>query len=344
MAKQTRISNFDILKAVFPDTPPTWDERINIDSKSNWDTSKTVIAGSEFEVLRNQIFEELVNRIAVVKFTNTTLNNPLSFFKSGSLPFGDTIQEIATDIVEAKEFNGKYSDQFEYNDSEVHSAYHRINRTQLYERTITDILVRRAFVDEYGLQSLLNGLVNSLYKSNTVDEFIYTKQLISGFIDNSAYPIKDTQKIQVPNILSNSASKDDLNSFIVDVKKVMRRGTFPSRNYNPSNLMNSFIPSDMVLILNSDVTSINEVNNLSSAFNPDYLDLNVPIISVDNLSTSNPKLIGCILDKNGVMIRNVLERVTTAYNAKSLYTNYFFHVHQIYAMSPFTNSIYIEME
>lgn len=265
-----KVSNFEILKAVFPNNLPTWDGRINLESQAHWNDAKTVISGDEFQPLRNQIFNELINRIALVKFTDASINNPLAFFKSGSLPFGDTIQEIATDIVEAKEFVHTYTDQFTYEDNEVHAAYHRINRTQKYKRTITDILVRRAFVDEYGLQTLLNQLVNSLYKSNNLDEFIYTKKLISGFLNNSDYPIKESQIINVPNISAVNSSKESLNEFIINVKRLMRRSTFANREYNPANIMTSTQPSDMVLILNSDITSINEVNNLSSAFNPDF--------------------------------------------------------------------------
>lgn len=340
MAK-AKVSNYEIVSSLFPSTPATWDSRINLSSRAMWDEAKVVIAGDQFAPLRNEIFNQLINRIGIVKIHERIFNNPLSQFKNGAMNFGDTIQEIATDVVEAKQFDNGYSNQFETEEPNVKACYHRVNRKQFYKITVHDADLQYAFTEEYGLQQLLNRIINSLTNSNIIDEFLYTKRLITSYVDNSEYPLLDSQILEVPHISTRSRSADSLKYFLEDVKTCMRMMRFPNRKYNSARQMNQVDASDMTLIMNANITSINEVNNLASAFNPEYMDLNIPIISVDQISEKDPSIIGAIVTSRSLDIRNTKETMRIAENAQSLYTNYFYHIHQIYTASPFENMVLI---
>ena len=338
-----KVTNFELVNS-FANIPPTWAARINTSSQQMWNEAKVLIAGDSFAPLRNEIFSQLVNRIALVKIRERMFSNPLSQFKNGAMNFGDTIQEITTDVVEAKQFDHGYSNQFETEEPVVKACYHRVNRKQFYKVTVHDADLQYAFTEEYGLQQLLNRIIGSLTNSNIIDEFIYTKRLITEYVNQSEYPLQPSQILTVPHISTRKRSKENLNYFLEDVKTAMRMMRFPSRAFNAAKQMNQVTAEDISLVLNANITSINEVANLSSAFNPEYLDLNIPIISVDQLSEKDPSIIGAILTNRSLDIRNTKETMRIAENAQSLYSNYFYHIHQIYTASPFENLLLIREE
>lgn len=341
------LSNFQIVNSLFPNTPASWNNRINTESQAAWNDSSLLISADEFQPERNEIFSALINRIASVVIKNRNFNNPLAMFKKGLMPFGDTIQEIATDVIKASEFHAGKSDQFEYSENDVKAVYHKINRQQFYKRTIDDSFVQRAFTTENGLQQLVNTLVNSISGSNTVDEFLYTKKAIADVINldkTGKYKLQDTQIIDLPDIRKMSRKTTDIHYFIEKIKTTMRLMQFPNRNYTLSGQMQQCNASDMVLLLNADIVSINEVNNLSQAFKPEYMNLDIPVIAVDNLSEDDNSVVGCIMSREALNIRNTKEVTRYADNARSLYTNIFYHIHQIYAVSPFETMVFLKVK
>ena len=201
--------------------------------------------------------------------------------------------------------------------------------------------MRRAFLSPNGLQQFVSSIVSRLTQSNTIDEFIYCKQLFSEYLELATFVLKPTQFIDVPNISRDARTNSDVRAFITKTKQVLSKMQFPTRDYNPMNMMEALDPQSTRIILNSDIIAINEVDNLASAFHTQYMGLNIPMLAVDQLIKTNANIIGCIVDNSAVEIKDTLNTLTTAYNAEGLYTNYFLHIHQMYAISPFANVIFI---
>lgn len=337
-------TNYELVKALFPTTPATWDSRINLTSQANWAAAATVIAADDYDVARNQIFSALINRIGLVKIKEASFSNPLSMFKQGYMSFGDTMQEIAVDVTQAQTYATGNAPQFETADPQVSAAYHRVNRQDFYKTTVYDAQLQYAFTEEYGLSTLIKTIISTLQESNTIDEFIYTKKLITDFALNKAVPLQASQIITVDNITTRPRSATAINYFLEDVKTKMRAMGFPSREYNAAGQMKQTSPNGLVLVLNSNITVINEVSNLASAFRPEYLDLNIPIISVDQIDPNDKNVIGAIMSRSTLDIRTTKEAFTMASNAQALYTNYFLHIHQIYSASPFETFMLIKQK
>ena len=335
-------TNYEIVKSLFPTTPATWDDRINLEGKNYWSEAAQVISADGYEAVRNQIFNALINRIGLTMIKQRNFTNPLAMFKQGYMPLGDAMQEIAVDVTTAQQYATGNANQFETADPQVSAAYHRVNRQQFYKTTVYDAQLQYAFVEEYGLSTLIKTIVAKLQSSNTIDEFIFTKKLLSDYIKNKVFPIKKSQIITVDSISSRPRSATAINYFLEDVKKAMRKMGFPTRDYNAAGQMQQSTPDDLVLILNSDITVINEVSNLATAFRPEYLDLNIPIISVDQVDPSDKTILGAVVSKAALDIRTTKEIFTVANNAQALYTNYFFHIHQIYSASPFESMLFIK--
>lgn len=343
-------SNAKLIELAYEKTPPTFDGRLSEGTKKFFIERNVIISTDEFVPLQNEIFKTLINRIGLTSFVNLSTSNPLSTFKSGSMAFGDTIQEISNDIIEGRHFEGSnvQKDQFKPYNNDVNSAYYRINRQDYYPVTVYGPDLNRAFLNANGLQQLISGILGTLDKSNTVDEFILTKRLFKEHFTGKIKPIQKTQVVEVPNIVSGNATTADIKTFIETVKKVAKAMTFNSRDFNQMQYMSAVNPSDMVMVCDYRASIVNEVQNLSGLFNPQYNAINMPIIDVDNFSTNKDgspdadmgKVIAIMCDKNTFDIKKTFSQVTNSANAESLYTNYFFHIHQLYRASPFRSCVY----
>lgn len=343
------LCNADMLKLVYAQDPATWGARIPDPSKMKWEEMNTLINATNFKQGRNEIFEELVNRIGLTRFIQMQADNPLAMFKRGSMRFGDTVQEISTDIVTATEFGGVKSpdiDQFIPKLSDVQAAYFKKNRKQYYKITVGDDRLERAFINERGLQALISGILSSLDRSNEVDEFIFAKQALSSYYKNDQYPLLDTQQVLVPDVTSDTVKREDIVKYIEIIKKTSKKMTFNSRFFNPVKMMNISRPSDLILISRYQAGIVNEVQNLSVIFNEQFNELKVPIIDVDDFGVDDkgneilPNVTSILCDRRLVEILLIHNEVTTAYNAQNLYRNYFFHIEQLYKTSPFHNCIF----
>lgn len=344
MSKKEFISNGALIKFAYDQNPITWPGRINVDSRTNFDTIGSMIAAQNYKTEMNQIFDELINRIGLTKLHSQRFNNKLGFFKTGAMRLGATYQEIAADIIEGQRFKPGEVNQFEVFQNDVHAAYHKINREDVYPVTIPDERLKRAFTEEGQLQSLIASIISQLEKSNEVDEFIYTKRLIQSYYTNKEKPVKDTQKIKVPDIVKQGRTVEDIKQWLETVKLTLNKMTFPSRDFTSSGIATQGYPDTLAVILRYEIPTINEINNIASAFNPQYMEVGIPIITVDDFGEGMEKVQGVILDKEQLEIKENLKDMTTADNARGRYRNYFYHVWQMYSASPFKNAVFIETQ
>lgn len=343
MAKEFK-SNAELIKFALDNNPPTWAGRINVDSRTDFDKIGVLLAAQNYKTEMNQIFEELVNRIGLTKLHSQSFTNKLGFFKTGAMRLGSTYQEITADVIKGQKFKPGEVNQFEVFENNVTAAYHKINREDLYPVTIPDERLNRAFVEEGQLQSLIGELISQMSKSNEIDEFVYAKRLIQAYYSNKEKPLLDTQKIKVPDIIAKTRTIEQIKQWLETVKLTLNEMTFPSRKFTSSGIMTQGIPSDIAIILRYQIPTINEINNIASAFNPQYMEVGIPIITVDDFGEGMEKVQGVILDKQQLEIKEVLKDMSVADNARGRYRNYFYHVWQMYAASPFKNAVFLETE
>lgn len=336
--------NLTIAKAVWDTATPQFKSRIPEPSQENLERIGVLISSDNYKNERNEIYNALVNVIGMQKVHQQSLTNPLKMFKGGSMRLGDTYEEMMSDVIEAQTFRISEDDQFKKWSSKVKSAYHKINREDYYPVTIEETKINRAFRTTNGLQNLINSITNQMYSSNDLDEFLYTKQTIQEYYFNNEIPILDSQKIVVPDITINPLDKEQIRLFIIAVKSAMKRMRFANRNYNPMGMMLECKPSDMVIVMRSELTVIDEVSNLSQAFRPQYMDINVPIVEVDDFGEGMENVQAIAMDKESLRILDVLRTTRTAENGRALYRNYFYHVHQLYMFSPFMPCIFFIKE
>lgn len=334
--------NLTIFTPIWETASPTFQQRIPSPTKENWARIGQLIASENYEAERNEIFDSLINLIGKTKVWNMSITNPLARFKTGSMTYGDTYQEMMSDIIEGHTFAIAEDDQFKKWENKVYAAYHRINREQFYPVTIEETKIIRAFQSDGGLQGLVNSLVNQMYSSNDLDEFLLTKRLMREYYLNTEIPIASAQVLEIPDPRTNVLDSSVMRAFVMSAKGVIKQMQFPKTVYNPFGIMMQTKPSDYCMFLDSSITIASEVQTLSQAFHPQYMDVNVPIIDIDDFGEGMEDIVGIIADKRWLTILDTLRRLKMAENARNLYRNYYYHVHQMYAASPFVQVVFLK--
>lgn len=290
-----------------------------------------------YSATMNEFLNLLVNRIGLVIVHNRELRNPLAILKSGEMPLGMDVEEIAANPAKAEAYNPTSTDLLKQKIPDVKAAYHRLNRQDKYTVTIRNQQLRQAFTSWEKLEGLIAAIVNSLYSGNYLDEFILTKQLFASAIANNKI-----KKETVTAITSEASAKD----FITKARLLFRNFGFPKSDYNAwaqvGGTGEPFItwtpPEKINMIIRSDIEAYVDVNVLAEAFHVDKATFLGNVLVVDNFDSAE-NCVAVMCDKAYTQIYDNLTEMTEFYNAENLSWNYYYHVWQTYSVSPLANAV-----
>lgn len=294
----------------------------------------------KYTAVANEFLDALMNKIVMVVIHRRTFNNPLSMLKTGTLPIGFSIEDVQVNPAEAEAYDGTetgMADILKMHKPDVASEYFQINRQDKYPVTINNEELIHAFTSYNNLENLIAAIVDSLYNGNNIDEFIYTKQLVSNAVAGGRIV---TQNAMMP---SNDATGS---AFLKSLRTLSTIMTFPSANYNAYKLIggmgNPRVEStpieDQIIIIRADVAAAVGVDTLARMFNVEYADYLARQVIVDNFDTAENTL-AVLADKRAFVIYEQLRRFTTFYNASTMGWQYYYHCWDLFAMSAFRNAV-----
>lgn len=284
--------------------------------------------------IMNAFFNNIVN-LAFVVVNKMYFSNPLSFAKQGEMPYRYTIEDIWVDICKAHSF---YGDNVQENEvtgvlrqekPNLKVAFHPMNRKEFFKQSVGIDSLKGAFYSENGLNEFVNRIIDGLYTSNDVTEFIYQMALFSDFLDNGMIKLE-----QVPS----PTDKDSSNKFLSVAKTISNQFLFPSRLYNPTGVMNSSARLKQIVWLTAKADAIISVEALAYAFNMDKAELMGKIVMIPEIP-NHPEVIAVISDENFMKIYDNLFRAETMWNQETLTWTYWLHVWQTMFLSPFHNAV-----
>ena len=311
----------------------------------------------DYPALQNEFLSALINRIGRVLISTKMYTNPWTRFKKGMLDYGETVEEIFTNIAHPYEFEGSHTSptsQFKKYKPDVRAAFHVMNYRKYYPVTIEQQKLRQAFLSAEGVTNLIGDIVNSLYTGANYDEWLTMKYLLAKTIlKGRMYPV-ETMPI----------SADNAKAIVTTVKENSNILEFPSNKYNPAHVFQHTAKSEQVIFINARFDAIMDVNVLASAFNMDkaqFMGQRVLIDSfgsldrerLDELFADDPNYVPitddeiaaldtipmAVVDEKFFMIFDNLNEFTEIYNAELLYWNYFYHQWKTFSTSPFSNAL-----
>lgn len=218
-----------------------------------------------------------------------------------------------------------------------------------YPATIARNELKKAFVSWQALSDFIDALATSLYNGAYIDEYRFTKNIIS-----SAYSQNNAPIVTVTAPTTEQTAKE----FLTIARGLFLNFQSPSSNYNAWAKVGGYgrpvttfaKKEDIVFIIRNDISAYIDVNVLASAFNLDKATLLGNIITVDNFDIfdddgdkifDGSDILGLIADKSWFRIKKQDEFMDTFYNPNNRSWQYYLNLIKMYNYSLFANGVII---
>lgn len=294
-----------------------------------------------YQPAKEAFYNSFLTKITRQLFESINANNVFKFLK-GPMTEGD-IEDAYIDYIKPESFDGGGTNPFTQNKPSIKVLYHKIDRQLKYKVTVSDAQLRKAFLSDTGLSTLINKIVDTLTQSAEHDEYVMFKQLLADCYtkDNNAKSV----------LLSGTSKSELVEQFLYEMKKHSMNMTFNTRDYNKMGVLNKSSYDDQIIVMHKDYALDIDMGVLANTFNVDKMKLDGKVIIVDNFNKSltingdngpQPKnIVGCIFDRRGVRFWDSLRTMETLRNPDALYTNYWLHIWQGLSYAYFHNMFFI---
>lgn len=298
-------------------------------------------AFSVYDNLYNEFCQALLHKIGKTIINNKMFKNKLARFKSGSVVDPLDVEEIFVEMAKAESaYDPNATNVFGRRElPPVHVIYHRQNRRDKYVLSIGEIDFNRVFRSDSLLTTFIKSLINSVYSADERDEWLAMKNLLATYKDPETGKC-GYHDYEVKDMAEYSKKEEFAVDFIKAVRKAVQDMSFLSTEFNVSGVETWSSPTDLVLFINKDVLVEIDVERLAKAFHQSDTDLKVvpTIITMDNFGSLEDTY-GLLVDKEWFRVWDTLATMKSADNPDGLFTNYFYHHHQILSASTFKNAV-----
>lgn len=280
----------------------------------------------------NQFMDMLINRIGRTYVRGQRWENRLRAFKNDSMRYGNTIQEIAVKWITAHSYQDDAETLLKLNRPEAQAWYHSVNRQDKYPISISEIELRRAFTEEYGLNDLIAKIMQVPYNSDSYDEYIAMRQLIAMYDNKWGF-----FKVNLSAAPTTEATAKEL---LVKVRTYAEKLGFPSSLYNAAPITDIPVfadPSELVILTTPEVKANLDVQALAGVFNLDKADIQQHMVVIDEFPIAGAQML--LTTRDWFVVNDVVYTTTSFYNPETLTTNYWLHHHEIISCSPFVPAI-----
>lgn len=294
--------------------------------------------GTQFQATANQFIEALINKIVYQMVDKMDFSNPFKKYDSYPVEYGDSIENVFTDLPKGYTFDKDATDPFTKKVSDVKTLYATINYEMQYEQTIQDTLLRRACVSEYGFMNLINSLLATLNTSRDIDEYFATITMLN----NAEIYANGYEAIDISSTTTDEQIADLLTHKIVDV---VTDFALPKKTNNKLKVMNVTPKDRCLLVIKQKLLNMINLDYLTGVFNLSKVDLLNNIITVDSFQVQkeNGEVVGenidfIIIDEKGFDNHVALQDSGMIYNPKGKYTNHFTNLWKIISFKYYYNA------
>ena len=329
----------ELLNTIRDNASEMYRDRIPEATQKNITDIQEVMTDPNNAVVTNEFMSMLLNLVIKQVIHNKLFSDPLKSLKKGKKPLGDTVEEIYANFLKAKQYDPTGAELLNRSLPDVKAVYHRMNRQDKYKVTVSPEALFKAFASYDKLESFIAGIINSLYNSSELDEFVLMKQLIGQALDQNA--------MKVVEVADPCTSEANAKAFIKTVKTVSGDMQFPNSNNNSwlevqsvdSNPLITFSKkNEQVLILSNPTDVAVNVDVLASVFNMSVAEFNdTRKIIVD--AFPDPSIRGALVDEQFFQVYDDLVLFKDYENPEGLYKNYYLHIWQTLAYSPLVNAV-----
>ena len=331
------LGNPDMLNAIRSEASQAYKDAVPVATPYNLQDVGNPIFN--YRPIANEFLDVLVNKIVMQVIDKRMWDNPLGILRTGEMPLGMDIESIHVNPAEAEEYDGTetgMADILKIQKPDVVTVYFRLNRHDKYKVTIRNQQLRGAFTAWGKLEELIAAITDSLYNGNTIDEYKYTKSLVTDAVQRGII-----QTVQIPAITNDATGKQ----FMAQLRSMSPLFTFPSDKYNgyklaggPGNPRITWTPiEDQIILITAEAAATIGVEVLSTLFNVNYADYLARQIIVDDFGDTGVQAI--LADRRAFVIYQQMREFATFFNASTLGWQYYYHAWDMFALDPTKNAV-----
>ena len=302
----------------------------------------------DYPLVYNEFCEVLVNKLVYSQFETMTFNNPLRVLEGESIPLGYAGEHVYTNPAKGRGFNvNDFAGLLYKYESDTKVEYFTINSDLQYVVTIARQQLKKAMTSWDNLAEFITQLSNSLYNGCYVDEYRFTKNIVSG-----AY--KDNRG--VIETISAVSSADTAKAFVERARELFLNFQLPSTKYNAWSknggegrpITTWTRPEDVVILVRSDLRSKLDVLVESMSYNLDKATLLGNIITIDDFDVydddgnkvfDGSAIVGGIFDKRWFKIKTQDMYMESFMNPNNRTQQFYLNIIRMYAFSMFANGV-----
>ncbi len=281
----------------------------------------------------NEFIDTYVNRIGEQIIHNKEWENPLRVFKGAAMRYGSSIQESAFKWIKAHTYNINDSALTKISAPEAAVWYHTVNREDRYDITLEYPDLRQAFLDEYGLNRLIDAVLTVPRNSDNYDEYLCMINQIAYYEHNWGF-----FKHHVSAEPTDEATGKE---FLRAVRAYASKLKFPTALYSPVSAEYG-IPvfansEELVLFITADAMASVDVDTLAGIFQLDKAEIKYRTVVVPELPV--PNAFALLTTDAFFVCEDFLYANESFYNPSTYSTNYFLHHWEVVSCSPFVPAI-----
>ena len=307
--------------------------------------------------LRNKFIQSLVNRIAYTKFQMDYFENPLRELANDELPLGAIGQDIYVNPAHGRVYDiDDFAGLLAKYESDVKVEYTELNFDVQYPVTIIRKELEKAFTSWGDFESFLMGISQSLYNGAYIDDYLYTRKLISNAYINNAVQM-EVFTFSNPNAPTSA----ELDSFTERLRQAYLDFQAPDTSYNAWKKVGGYgrsivswsNPRDIVVFISNKMASKLDVQTLANAFNIEKKELLGKVFYVPNFDIKDndgnvvfdgSKIYALICDRRWFKIRDKAMFMDEFYNANNRSWQQYLNVIKSFNYSLFANALMLVSE
>lgn len=305
--------------------------------------------------LQNEFLDALINRIGKVILRSRLFNDPLGVFVKGELSYGEAIEEVFVNLMEAHQYDAQASEEtvWKREFADVKSQFHVLNSEIFYKTSIGRRELEKAFLSPEGVRDLTEFIISKLYTSAVFDEFQVLKYMLAKA------SLDGTTNIYPVTAVTDEATARGL---MKAIKKTSNDFEILATDYNTAGVYNSSSKDEQYLIIDNGNDSNLSVDCLSYMFTPRFSESVDKIIRIDGFDkldiprikkvlglTENPftdtemealgNIEAVLVDWSWFQVYYKLYETRYIENPENLYENTWLHVWKVYSRSIFENCV-----
>lgn len=281
----------------------------------------------------NEFIDAYINRVGDQIIHNKEWENPLRVFKGAAMRYGSSIQESAFKWIKAHTYNIEDSALEKISRPEAAVWYHTVNREDRYDITLEYPDLRQAFLDEFGLNRLIDAVLIVPRNSDNYDEYLCMMGQMSYYEQNWGF-----FKHHVSAEPTDEATGRE---FLRAVRAYASKLQFPTALYSPVSAEYGIPvfakPEELVLFVTADAMASVDVDTLAGIFNLEKADIKYRTVIVPDIPV--PNAFALLTTDAFFVCKDFLYANESFYNPSTYSTNYYLHHWEVVSCSPFVPAI-----